>query len=78
MSVYSKARELADEILASDESLRMADAMALAKDGGISADELNEAINNYNALINDTLDIVRMSLGINNGCGKCGGSCKGE
>jgi len=76
MSVYSKARELADEILASEESLRLTDAMALAEQGGASGGELNTAVNNYNALINEALDIVRMSLGINSGCGNCGGACK--
>ena len=78
MSVYDKARELADAILASEESLRLADMAASAEEGGISEEELNEAINDFNALINESLDIVRMSAGIGKGCGNCGGACKGE
>ena len=77
MSVYTKARELADEILASEESCRLADAMALAYNGLISDNELNAAVNDFNLLISEVIDIVRMSVGINEGCGNCGRGCKG-
>ncbi|MDR2649028.1 MAG: YlbF family regulator [Clostridiales bacterium] len=73
MSVHSKARELADEILASEESLRLADAKALASAGGMSDNELNAAVNDYSALINEAMDIIRLSLGFNGGCGHCRG-----
>ena len=75
MSVFVKARELADEILASEESCRLADAMAMAEEGLVSEGELNAAVNDYNALVNEALDIVRMSIGISSGCKSC---CKGE
>ena len=71
MSVFDKARELADAILASEESIRMADVMELAENGGASDNEVNKAINDYNALINEALDIVRMSIGVNKACGSC-------
>ena len=78
MSVYEKARELADAIVASEESLRMADALALADESGISENELNQAINDYNALINDAMEIVRLSTGTTKKCGDCRSVCKGE
>jgi len=78
VSVYDRARDLADAIIASEESLRMADALALAGEGQISGAELNEAVNDYNALINEALDIVRMSAGMRQGCGNCRGERKGE
>lgn len=77
MSVYDKARELADAILASEESLRMADAMASAEKGRVPEEELNKAIEDYNALINEALDIVRMSIGADKGCENRCGVCKG-
>ena len=78
MSVYSKARELADAILASEESLRLADAKALAADGRISENELNSAIRDYNDMVNEAFDIVRMSIGAGQECGGCGLVCKGN
>ena len=78
MSVYVKARELAGAILASEESLRLADARALAEEDGISASELNAAIDDYNALIDEALDILFMSIGVDRGCGRRGHACKGE
>ena len=76
MSVFSKARELADELVASEESCRLADAKALADDGLISENELNSAVNDYNSLINKAIDIVRMGAGVYEGCGNCGRGCK--
>ena len=78
MTVYEKARELADAILASEESLRMADAMALAGSNSVTENERNKAVDDYNALVNEALDIVRMSAGVYGGCGSCRGACKGE
>ena len=78
MSVYIKARELAGEILASEESCRLADAMAMAKDGLISDSEMNAAVNDFNSLVNEALEIVRMSIGIFKSCGNCGSCGKGE
>ena len=75
MSVFIKARELADAILASEESCRLADAMAMADNGVISDSEMNAAVNDFNALVNEALEIVRMSIGVSNNCGSC---CKGE
>jgi len=77
VSVYSKARELADAILASEESLRLADAKALAEEGGISDNELNAAVNDYNALVNEAMEIVQMSIGQGGRCGNCGCARKG-
>jgi len=74
VSVFIKARELADAILASEESCRLADAMAMAKDGLVSDCEVNAAVNDYNALVNEVLEIVYMSIGISKNCG-C--RCKG-
>ena len=73
MSVYSKARELADAILASEESLRLADAMTMSEDGRVSESDINKAADDYNTLVNEALDIVRMSIGMD--CGNCGRSC---
>jgi len=75
VSVYEKARELAGAILASDESLRLADLRALAERGGASDSELMKAAEDYNALINEALEIVRMSVGLEDRCGGCCGSC---
>ena len=76
MSVYSKARELADEILASEESLRLSDVLIQAENGGVSDEEVYKAMSDYNALVEGTLDIVRMSAGVGggcqSGCGVCG------
>ena len=77
MSVFDKARELADTILASEESCRLADAKTLAENGQISNQELNAAITDYNTLINDAMEIVRESLGISDGCKKRGCAHKG-
>ncbi|MDR1560085.1 MAG: YlbF family regulator [Clostridiales bacterium] len=78
MSVYTKARELTDAILASEESLRLADARALAEEGRISDNELKAAVNDLNALINEAMGIVRMGLGLSGGCGNCARGCEGE
>ena len=74
MIVYEKARELAEAILASEESARLAD----AKQGGVSEAELNKASEDYCALINEALDIVRMSVGLGSACGGCGRNCQEE
>ena len=76
MSVYDKARELADAILSSEESLRMADALALAETNADYSAEASQAVEDYNALVNEALDIVRMGIGAENGCGGCR-ACKG-
>ena len=75
MSVYEKARELAGAILASDESLRLADLRALAERGGVLDSELRKAAEDYNQLINEALDIVRLSVGAEDNYGSCGRSC---
>jgi len=76
VNVYSKARELADAILASEESLRLADARALDKEGYISEKEFNNAVHDFNTLVIEVMEILHMSIGLSSKCGNCGCACK--
>jgi len=73
MKVFNKARELAEAIQASEESCRLADARSLVKEGTVSEQELQAAIKDYNALVDEAIGIVNMSIGTHDG--GCGSGC---
>ncbi|MCL2169602.1 MAG: hypothetical protein FWB74_06225 [Defluviitaleaceae bacterium] len=87
MGIYhEKALELANEILASEESKNFADAAAEfernPEDETVRA-ELIRFKNDYEVLIGSVMGVMHMALGVSpvssgcggGGCGGCGGGC---
>jgi len=86
MTVYiEKARALANEILASEESKDYADAAALAEENPDDNAKMTEFLQKkaeYMELVTAVLSVMKMTLGVENVKKKCcssgGGCCKGR
>jgi hypothetical protein len=74
-TIYGKARELAEAVLASDESLRLADAYELYEKNKMSKAEYDKALHDFLDVVSRVNNIFYESVGVENGSGACGGCC---
>ncbi|MDR2903312.1 MAG: hypothetical protein LBU77_02215 [Clostridiales bacterium] len=85
---FEKARELGELLLASEESLRLADARANYKENGALSAELLSAEKDLNMLVSQVLSVITSTVtgelveeyaaGCGKSCGGCGNHNKHE